>query len=152
MNGEQLGIISIYQALRKAEEEGMDLVEVAPDAKPPVCRIMDYGRYRFQQEKRQAEGKKHQAVVTVKEIKMRPKTGEHDIQVKEKHIKEFLEKGYKVKVTVMFRGREIIHADLGQRHLDRVIERLSALCTVEQTAKLEGRTMSLILSPLPKKG
>jgi translation initiation factor IF-3 len=150
VNGEQLGIISVEQAIRHAEEEGLDLVEVAPDAKPPVCRIMDYGRYKFQQEKRQSEGKRHQATVTVKEIKMRPKTGEHDFQVKSKHIHEFLEKGFKVKVTVMFRGREIVHADLGQKHLDRILEGCLDMCTVDSPPKMEGRTITMLL--VPKKG
>jgi translation initiation factor IF-3 len=145
VESEQLGILTIERAILAAEEAGLDLVEVAPDAKPPVCRIMDYGKYKFQQEKKQTEGKKHQTTVTVKEIKVRPKTGEHDIQVKLRHILEFLEKGFKVRVTVMFRGREIVHAELGLRHLDRIIKECGDKAILESPPKLEGRNMSMVL-------
>lgn len=149
--GEQLGIMPIFQALRLCQEQGFDLVEVAPDAKPPVCRIMDYGKYRYQQEKRQHEGRKNQATVTLKEIKVRPKTGVHDYQTKLKHVREFLAKGHKVKVTVMFRGREIVHADLGQAHLTRMTQDVEDLGQVEFSARMEGRTMHMILAPKAKK-
>lgn len=146
-DGEQLGILPIEQALSRAEDTGLDLVEVAPDAQPPVCRIMDYGRYRFQQEKRHSEGKKHQATVTLKEIKLRPKTGEHDFQVKLRRITSFLKKGHKVKVTCMFRGREIVHAELGERHLLRIIGLCEELGNVDSQPKMDGRTMIMILTP-----
>ncbi len=146
-DGEQLGILPIDQAIRHAEEAGMDLVEVAPEAQPPVCRVMDYGRYKFQQEKRHTVGKKTSTTVTTKEIKLRPKTGEHDFQVKSKHILEFLQKGHKVKVTVMFRGREIVHSELGLKHLHRIIELIGESATVDSTPKLDGRTMTMMLSP-----
>lgn len=146
-----MGIIATDRALAIAEEAGLDLVEVAPDALPPVCRIMDYGRYKFQQEKRVAEGKKHQATVSVKEIKLRPKTGEHDYQVKLNRILKFLEKGHKVKVTVMFRGREIVHTDLGRKHLDRVIQETAEVAQIDGTPKMEGRTMSMVIAPQKKK-
>lgn len=146
-DGEQLGIVPLTHAIQIASEQGLDLVEVAPDAVPPVCRIMDYGRYKFQQEKRQSEGKKHQATVTLKEIKLRPKTGEHDFQVKLKRINEFLEKGFKVKVTIMFRGREIVHTELGLKHLDRIAAIVADHSVMDAAPKMEGRTMSMIVSP-----
>ncbi|MCZ7585604.1 MAG: translation initiation factor IF-3 [Deltaproteobacteria bacterium] len=148
--GEQLGIVATVDAIKIAQDAGMDLVEVAPDATPPVCRIMDYGRYKFQQEKRQATGKKHQATVTLKEIKLRPKTGEHDFMVKANHIRQFLEKGHKVKVTVMFRGREIVHSELGQKHLERILEMCGDLCAMDAPPKMEGRSMHMLLSPAKK--
>lgn len=150
-DGEQLGIMSLPQALRASEDQGLDLVEVAPEARPPVCRIMDYGKYKYQQEKRQHEGRKGQTTVTLKEIKLRPKTGEHDYQTKLKHVREFLGKGHKVKVTVMFRGREIVHADLGQAHLERMIKDTDDAGQLESSARMEGRTMHMVLSPKAKK-
>ncbi len=145
--GEQLGIIPVKEALSIAQERGLDLVEVAPNAKPPVCRIMDYGRYKYQQEKRATESKKKQSQITIKEIKLRPKTGEHDYQTKVKHITKFLDKGNKVKVTIMFRGREIVHSDIGMRILRRIAVELDENALVENQPKLEGRNMSMLLSP-----
>ncbi len=135
------------KAMEAAHEAGMDLVEVAPDANPPVCRIMDYGRYKFQQEKRQHEGKKNQASTTMKEIKLRPKTGEHDFQTKYRRIIKFLEKGHKVRVTVMFRGREIVHSELGRKHLDRIRDMAAEISSIDSHPKFEGRTMTMVLSP-----
>jgi translation initiation factor IF-3 len=146
-DGEQLGIMPANDALQLAETKGLDLVEVAPDAKPPVCRIMDFGKYKYQQSKRLQQAKKKQKVISIKEIKLRPKTEEHDYQYKTKHIRRFLQDGHKAKVTIMFRGREMAHVDLGRRILDRVAVDLEDVGTVEQTPKQEGRNMTMVLSP-----
>jgi translation initiation factor IF-3 len=147
--GGQLGIMSALDALRLAEEQGLDLVEVAPDGKPPVCRIMDYGKYKYQQSKRLQQAKKRQKVISVKEIKLRPKTEEHDYQFKTQHVRRFLQDGHKTKVTVVFRGREIAHTDLGLRMLDRIVTDMEDIGTVEQTPRQEGRNMTMVLSPRP---
>jgi translation initiation factor IF-3 len=145
--GEQLGILSVREALQLAEEQSLDLVEVAPDAKPPVCRIMDFGKYKYQQSKRLQQAKKKQKVISVKEIKLRPKTEEHDYQFKTQHVRRFLQDGHKTKVTVVFRGREIAHSELGRRMLDRIAADMEDVGTIEQTAQQEGRNMTLVLSP-----
>jgi len=150
--GEQLGILPVEEALAIARERGLDLVEVAPNSKPPVCRIMDYGRYKYQQEKRQQESKKHQHVIQVKEIKLRPKTGEHDFQFKLHHITKFLEKGNKVKATIMFRGREVVHPDRGMQILSRIEEEIAEFGIVEAPPKLEGRNMFMIIAPTKRGG
>ena len=149
-DGEQLGILEIEEALRQSAEVGLDLVEVAPNADPPVCRIMDYGQYKYQQSKRQHEAKKHQKIIHLKEIKLRPKTEEHDFLFKLKHALEFVEAGDKVKVTVMFRGREMSHQDLGHRLMEKFVAQIGELAIVESPAKMEGRTLSMVLAP--KKG
>jgi translation initiation factor IF-3 len=146
-DGAQLGIMPTQEALQFAEEQGFDLVEVAPNERPPVCRIMDYGKYKYQRSKRQQLAKKKQKVILVKEIKLRPKTEEHDYQFKIQHVKRFLQEGHKAKVTVIFRGREMAHTELGRRVLDRIIVDLEDVATVEQTPKQEGRNMTLVLSP-----
>ncbi len=146
-DGVQLGIMSPEEALEKARGLGLDLVEVAPQAKPPVCRIMNYGKYRYEQSKKAREAKKKQAVVQVKEIKLRPKTDEHDFQFKARHVARFLRSGNKAKITMMFRGREMVHTELGKRHLDRLAEVLKDVGQVEQSPKLEGRNMTMILTP-----
>jgi translation initiation factor IF-3 len=146
-DGEQLGIMVTEDALQRAEEQGLDLVEVAPDAKPPVCRIMDYGKYRYQQSKRLQQAKKKQTIISVKEIKLRPKTEEHDYQFKTKHVRRFLQDGHKAKVTIMFRGREMAHVELGRRILDRIATDMEDICIVEQMPKQEGRNMSMVLGP-----
>jgi translation initiation factor IF-3 len=146
-DGAQLGIMPTQEALQFAEEQGFDLVEVAPNERPPVCRIMDYGKYKYQRSKRQQLAKKKQKVILVKEIKLRPKTEEHDYQFKIQHVKRFLQDGHKAKVTVIFRGREMAHTELGRRVLDRIIVDLEEVATVEQTPKQEGRNMTLVLSP-----
>jgi translation initiation factor IF-3 len=146
-DGTQLGVMVTNEALRLAEEQGLDLVEVAPNEKPPVCRIMDYGKYKYQQSKRLHQAKKKQKVILVKEIKFRPKTEEHDYQFKCQHIRRFLQDGHKAKVTVVFRGREMAHTDLGRRMLDRIAEDMGEVGTVEQTPRQEGRNMSMILNP-----
>ena len=148
--GTTLGVLDTRQAIETALDRGLDLVEVAPNNVPPVCKIMDYGRFKYTQEKKAHESKKHQTVIQIKEIKMRPKTGEHDFQFKLKHIREFLEKGQKVKATIMFRGREVVHSELGQRILLRITADTVELCTIEQELKMEGRNMFVILAPKKK--
>ena len=145
--GEQLGILDVPSALRKAEELGLDLVEVAPGADPPVCKIMDYGKYRYEESKKEHERKKKQATVVVKEVKLRPKTEAHDLEYKTKKLLEFLSEKNKVKVTVMFRGREITHPDQARRLLDKLLEMVGDQGVVEQPPKFEGRNMTLILGP-----
>jgi translation initiation factor IF-3 len=145
--GGQLGIMLIREAQQLAEEQGLDLVEVAPDAKPPVCRIMDFGKYKYQQSKRLQQAKKKQKVISVKEIKLRPKTEEHDYQFKTQHVRRFLQDGHKTKVTVVFRGREIAHAELGKRMLDRIAADMEDVGTIEQIPQQEGRNMTMVLSP-----
>jgi translation initiation factor IF-3 len=145
--GNQIGVIPIEQALAAAAEFGLDLVEVSPNADPPVCKIMDYGRYRYEQTKKKHEAKKKQASFKLKEIKVRPKTGEHDLKVKVDHIKEFLSKKDKVKVTVMFRGREIALTQMGMQLLDKVAAQIQDIAVVEQTPKFESRTLFMVLAP-----
>jgi translation initiation factor IF-3 len=136
--------------LERAGELGLDLVEVNPMAKPPVCKIMDYGRFKYEEKKRASEAKKKQVVVHLKEVKLRPKTEEHDYEFKVRNVKRFLEEGNKARVTIMFRGREITHKELGQAILDDVIIDVKEMGVVEQPARLEGRQMSMILAPSPK--
>jgi translation initiation factor IF-3 len=145
--GNQLGILPLHRALATANDFGLDLVEVSPNAVPPVCKIMDYGRFKYELTKKQQEAKKKQNLFQIKEIKIRPKTGEHDLQTKIGHIRKFLAKKDKVKVTVMFRGREITLSEQAGVLLKRVIEELGDVATVEQEAKFEGRTMIMILAP-----
>lgn len=145
--GEQLGVVSGRDALRIAQEKGMDLVEVAPTAKPPVCRIMDYGKFKYEESKRERESRKKQKIISVKEVKMRPGIEDHDFEVRFRQTEKFLKEGDKIKCTIMFRGREVVHAELGKAVLDRLLERVKDLCVVERPAKLEGRNMTMILSP-----
>ncbi len=146
-NGEQIGVISIEAALTAAADLGLDLVEVSPNANPPVCKIMDYGRFKYEQTKKKQEAKKKQTTFQVKEIKVRPKTGDHDLQVKMGHIRKFLGKKDKVKVTVLFRGREITLSDRGRELLQRIAAEFEDIAVVEQYPKFEGRTMMMVLSP-----
>jgi translation initiation factor IF-3 len=146
-DGEQIGVIPIEQALSTAADLGLDLVEVSPNANPPVCKIMDYGRYKYEQTKKKQEAKKKQTTFQVKEIKVRPKTGDHDLQVKMGHIRKFLGKKDKVKVTVLFRGREITLSDRGRELLQRIAAEFEEIAVVEQYPKFEGRTMMMVLSP-----
>ncbi len=150
-DGSQLGILTKDEAIRIAQERGLDLVEVSPNTDPPVCRIMDFGKFKYQQQKKQQEARKRQAVVQIKEIKVRPKTDEHDYQTKLKHIRRFLEDGDKVKVTVFFRGREIVHKDRGLVILERAVKDTEDLAKVEQEPRSEGRTLNMFLAPLAKK-
>jgi len=148
--GEQLGVLTIEQALAKAQEDGMDLVEVSPLAKPPVCKIMDYGKFKYLEKKKQNEAKKNQVVVLLKEIKFRPRTEEHDYNVKIKKVREFLEESNKARITVMFRGREMSHRELGQKVLQEIIEDLKDVAVIEAVPRMEGRQMFMILAPNPK--
>ena len=149
--GEQLGILPRNDALAQSRELGLDLVEVAAMADPPVCRIMDYGKFRYEQQKKKQEAKKRQTVVQIKEIKVRPKTDDHDYETKVRHIRRFLEEGDRCKVTVFFRGREIVHKDRGQSILDRIVEDTRDVAKMEQEPRAEGRTLQMLLAPLPKK-
>jgi translation initiation factor IF-3 len=146
-NSEQLGILPLHEALALAESQQLDLVEVSPTAVPPVCRIMDYGKFKYQQSKKLQEARKKQVQVQVKEVKLRPKTDEHDILFKIKHVRRFLEEGNKAKITVVFRGREITHMNLGQNALDRFVEDLKDIAIIEVRPKMEGRNMFIIVAP-----
>jgi translation initiation factor IF-3 len=146
-DGSQLGIVPLKKALDLAAEEELDLVEVAPNANPPVCKIMDYGKFKYQQSKRSQEAKKKQTVIQVKEVKVRPKTDEHDLQVKIRHIRRFLGQKDKAKVTIVFRGREIAYTDQGMKILERIEEELREEAIIEQHPKMEGRNMVMILAP-----
>ncbi|HHT72687.1 MAG TPA: translation initiation factor IF-3 [Firmicutes bacterium] len=146
-NGEQLGILSVRDALRLAGERQLDLVEVAPNAVPPVCRIMDYGKHKYEQSKREKVAKKKQRVITIKEVRMSPKIDEHDFDVKVRAAERFLKAGDKVKVSVRFRGREIVHADLAKAKLAQLADLLKEIGTVERLPKLEGRQMIAVLAP-----
>jgi translation initiation factor IF-3 len=146
-DGEQLGILDVPEALRKSEEYGLDLVEVAPNVDPPVCKIMDYGKYRYEESKKEHERKKKQAVIVLKEIKLRPKTEEHDLEYKAKKLIGFLADNCKVKVTIMFRGREITHPEQAHVLIDKILEMVGDRGQVEQPAKFEGRNMTMVLGP-----
>jgi len=143
--GEQLGVMTPEDAVQKAEEVGLDLVEVAPAARPPVCRIMDYGRYKYEQKKKAGKSKGHAA--SLKEVKLRPRTDQHDLDFKLKNARRFLMDGDKVKVTVMYRGREMVHRQLGRAQLDKVVELLGPIASVENPPRMEGRFLSMILVP-----
>jgi translation initiation factor IF-3 len=149
-NGEQLGVLPIEQALARAQEEGFDLVEVNPMSKPPVCKIMDYGKFKYEEKKKASEAKKKQVVVHLKEVKLRPKTEEHDYEFKVRNVKRFLEEGNKARVTIMFRGREITHREQGQHILEDVVKDTKDVGVVEQAPRMEGRQMFMILAPNPK--
>jgi translation initiation factor IF-3 len=146
-DGSQLGIIPIEKALQLAVEAQLDLVEVAPNADPPVCKIMDYGKFKYQQNKRSQEAKKKASVIQVKEVKIRPKTDDHDLEFKIRHIRRFLAQKDKAKVTMLFRGREIVYSDLGMKILERVLEELQDEVVVEQRPKMEGRNLVMVLAP-----
>jgi translation initiation factor IF-3 len=146
-DGSQLGIMPPAQALTLAEEKGLDLVEIAPTADPPVCRIMNSGKWMYQQAKRESEARKHQRHIQVKEIKFRPKIDDHDFTFKRKNAERFLQEGNKVKATVIFRGREAVHSEIGRRILDRFASELEGVGLVESSPKHEGMTMVLVLSP-----
>lgn len=145
--GEQVGILPIGEALERARERGMDLVEVAPDSRPPVCRIMDFGKYKYELAKKDKVSKKRQHALQLKEMRYRPKIDDHDYDFKTRHVREFLEAGSKVRVFVMFRGREMTHQEFGRKILNRVKEDLEDIAQVDVAPKMEGYTMSMILSP-----
>jgi translation initiation factor IF-3 len=146
---EQLGIMPTHEALRLAEEKGLDLVEISPRAFPPVCRIMDYGKYKYEEAKKKQQARKKASTVETKEIKFRPKTEEHDMDFKVKHIRRFLEGGNKVRLAVVFRGREITHPQTGLAVLNRVVERCTDISSVEATSMMEGRRMIMVIAPKP---
>lgn len=150
-DGEQLGIMSGREAKQLAYEKHLDLVEIAPTAKPPVCRIMDYGKYRYEQQKREKESRKKQKTFDIKEVKLRPGIEEHDFNVKFKNAVRFLEDGDKVKVTIMFRGRELSHPELGEVLLNKMAAQLKEMAVVERQPKLEGKNMIMIVAPKPSK-
>lgn len=151
--GEQLGIMDPRDALREAETRELDLVEVAPNASPPVCRIMDYGKYRYEQKRRARDSRKHQHTVSIKEIKFRPKIDKHDFEYKTNHVREFLTEGNKVRITIMFRGREMAHPEFGRDILVKVVAATKDIAASDlnpETARLEGRNMSVVLQPSGK--
>ena len=150
-DGEQLGVMSVEDALNLAIERHLDLVEIAPTAKPPVCRIMDFGKYRYEQQKRDKEARKKQKTFDIKEVKLRPGIEDHDFDVKFKNAVRFLEDGDKVKVTIMFRGRELSHPELGEVLLIKMAKQLEDLAIIERAAKLEGKNMIMIVSPKANK-
>ncbi len=146
-NGEQLGIMKPQKALEIAREKRLDLVTVSPGAKPPVCRIMDYGKYKYEQSKKDKEAKKKQKTINVKEVKLRPNIEENDFNTKLNNVKRFLKKDDKVKVTIMFRGREVTHPQLGKELCDRIVEEVKESANIEKKPKLEGKNMIMVLSP-----
>ncbi len=146
-NGEQVGIVSVPDALSYADRLNLDLVEVAPMATPPVCKVMDYGKYRYEQEQKAKEARKRQTTISIKEIKLRPKIDDHDFNTKKGHVERFLKKGDKVKLTIMFRGRELVHPHLGEKLLRRMAEELSEIGEVESEPNLDGRNMVMMLAP-----
>jgi translation initiation factor IF-3 len=148
-NGEMIGVMPPGRALDIARERNLDLVEVSPNAVPPVCKLMDYGRYKYEQAKRESEARKNQKTITLKEIRLRPRTDEHDIEVKTRKIQEFLAEGDKVRVSVQFRGAEMRHPDIGRKLLDEIAEVLKGSATIERTPVMEGRMMSMIVSRAP---
>ncbi len=147
--GEQLGILPIAQALEVARQRDLDLVEVAPEAAPPVCRIMDFGKYKYTQARRQKEARKKQTIIQVKEVKMGPKTDAHDFDFKAKHVRRFLQEGNRAKVTVRFKGREMAHTELGWKMLTKMAEAVADIAAVENNPRMEGRMLSMMLSPKP---
>jgi translation initiation factor IF-3 len=149
--GEQVGVMTIKEALQKAEELGIDLVEIVPEANPPVCKIIDYGKYRYDQTKREKESKKASHQIKVKEIKFKPNINEHDLQTKLRHVRDFLAKGNKVKVSCVFRGREMVHTQIGEKLVQKVIDDLEDIATVESPMKLFGRMLTVVLAPSLKK-
>ncbi|PKQ37528.1 MAG: translation initiation factor IF-3 [Actinobacteria bacterium HGW-Actinobacteria-1] len=148
--GEQLGIFNVSDALRVADDQALDLVEIAPTADPPVCRIMDYSKFKYEQAMKAKKARKHQTTVQIKEIKFRPKIDKHDYETKKRHVIRFLESGAKVKVTIMFRGREMVHAERGLVILERLAEDVKDMSIVESQPKLEGRNMLMLLAPVKK--
>ena len=150
-NGEQKGVVSIQEALTLAQERGYDLVEVAPQANPPVCKLLDYGKYVFDQEKKLKESKKKQKQIKLKEVRMQPLIEIHDLQFKTRHVKEFLDEGNKVKITVRFKGRQLAHTEIGRETLEKILELLNGEYILDKPPMMEGRFMSMLLSPRGKK-
>ncbi|MFA6916662.1 MAG: translation initiation factor IF-3 [Parachlamydiales bacterium] len=151
VEGEQLGVVPFFEALKQAEELGLDLVEIAPNVVPPVCKIIDYGKYRYDQTKREKESKKAQHQIKVKEVKLKPNIDDNDLETKNRHAKEFLEKGNKVKVTCTLRGREMVHPEIGEEIVKKFCEKLTDYCEIEAPAKRMGRVITVVLAPSMKK-
>lgn len=149
-DGSQWGVFATADALKRAEELGLDLVEISPNARPPVCKIMDYGKYKYETNKKKQEAKKKQVVVHIKELKMRPRTDVHDLEVKLKHLRRFLEHGDRVKVSVRFRGREMAYTSMGMEKLHKLAREVSDLSTIEQAPRMDGRMMTMLLAPTKK--
>jgi translation initiation factor IF-3 len=150
-DGNQLGVLTLLDAIQRAEQVGLDLVEIAPTADPPVCKIIDFGKYRYQQTKKEKESKKSQHQVKVKEIKVKPNTDEHDLLTKLRHARKFIEEGNKVKITCNFRGREMMHSEFGKKIVDRMCNDMSDIATPESSPKFFGKTLSVVLAPGAKK-
>jgi translation initiation factor IF-3 len=150
-DGKMLGIYQVPDAVRLAEEKGLDLIEVVPNASPPTCKIMDYGKYKYEQKKKAAESRKKQVEIDIKELQLRPRTEEHDLQVKLRHARRFLEEGDKVKFSLRFKGREMAYQDAGEKMLRRVVELLTDIALVETPPKMEGKQLFLLLAPDPSK-
>jgi translation initiation factor IF-3 len=146
-DGQQVGVMRTDEALRYAQERDLDLVEVAPEARPPVCRVLDYSKYKYEQAQKQKQARKHQQQITIREIKFRPKIADQDYETKKRHVERFLRHKDKVKITIMFRGREVTHPERGQMILDRLAEELTELAIIEQRPKLDGRNMTMLLGP-----
>jgi translation initiation factor IF-3 len=149
-DGEMVGVVSVPEGLRAARDAGLDLVEVSPNAEPPVCKILDYGKYKYEQQKRAAEARKKQKIVVIKEVKLRPGIDKHDLEVKMKAVHKFLDEGDKVKLTLRFRGREMSHQDIGMKLLEKIREELGASVKIEHEPKLEGRQVIMIVAPAPR--
>lgn len=149
-DGEMVGVVTVPEGLRAAREAGLDLVEVSPNAEPPVCKILDYGKFKYEQQKKAAEARKKQKIVVIKEVKLRPGIDKHDLEVKMKAVHKFLEEGDKVKLTLRFRGREMSHQDIGMRLLEKIREELGATVKIEHEPKLEGRQVIMIVAPAPR--
>ena len=149
-NGDNVGVVAKFDAMQRAEQAGLDLVEISPDAEPPVCKIMDYGKFKFEQQKKAAEARKKQKVVEIKEIKMRPAIDDHDYDVKIRAIKRFFEEGDKVKVTLRFRGREMSHQELGRAMVDKISAEIAEEAVIEQFPRMEGRLMVMMIAPKKK--
>jgi translation initiation factor IF-3 len=146
-DGQMIGVVSVPEAITKAAEYGLDLIEISPNADPPVCKVMDYGKFKYEIQKKKNEARKKQKVIDIKEIKMRPGIDDHDYQVKMRSVRRFLEDGDKVKMTIRFRGREMVHMELGAKVLDRIRADIDAIAKVEQTPRTEGRMMTMVIAP-----
>ena len=146
-DGQMIGVVSVPEAITKAAEYGLDLIEISPNADPPVCKVIDYGKFKYEIQKKKNEARKKQKVIDIKEIKMRPGIDDHDYQVKMRSVRRFLEDGDKVKMTIRFRGREMVHMELGAKVLDRIRADIDAIAKVEQTPRTEGRMMTMVIEP-----
>lgn len=149
-DGSMLGVLQTHEALRMAQEQGLDLVEVNPKAEPPVCKILDFGKHKYEEKKKAAEAKRKQTVIEIKEVKLRPKTDDHDLEVKIRHARRFIESGHKVKITVRFRGREIAHPEKAQEQLEHFAHGTEDIANLESRPMMEGRTMTLLMAPKPQ--